>query len=283
MGKNLFAAAAVAALLLGSPPPAEAEKAQGGWTLAQSLGGAINPLAAEYAVRVFRTRPLFPGRAGRLWESARIEAGFHNALTPAYDTFSVFVLVEPAAVFDLHLSAGVRGYYDLFGFGYTPLAGFDAPFDASTRRNLDRSGEAGFRYSATPTLKGALGPLLFSHSAGFVLLDMRGADTAEDHYFEPVSNAILARFGGYLSNDSLLAYDFGGGFLGGLAHSFLFVPASSYVSQKILAVCRVSLPMGERVDFSAAFLGGVFLRDRYHSYRDGTVHLAAQGGMRVRL
>ncbi len=281
MRKSLLLAAAAAILFV--PPSAAAEKASAGWSLAGSLGASVNPLGVENSVRVYRTFPLFPGRTGPLWDSARLEAGFHNSLTPASDTFSVYARIEPVAVVDLHLSAGIRGYYDLFGFGYTPLAGYDAPFDSDTRRDIERSEEAGFRYSATPTIKGALGPVFFSSSTSFVLFDMRGAGPPEDYYFEPVSHGVLKKFGGYLSSDTFLLYDFGRGILGGLAHSYIYFPGSSSVTQRIAAAGHAEIPAGRSMTFSASILGGVFLRHRYYSYRDGKVWFAVQAGMMVKL
>lgn len=282
MKKLLVIAAVCVVFLLPVSRPA-AEKAVAGWNLTQSLGASINPLGLDAATRLFYTLPLFPARTGALWDSARIEAGFHNSLTPSYDTFSAFIRFEPAAVFDLHLSAGIRSFYDTFAFGYTPLAGYDVPFDSSTRADLDRTGAAGFRYSATPTLKGGAGPFLFASATGFVLFDMRGADPDEDHYFEPVSNAVLKKFDGYITNDTLVLYDFGRGILGGVSHYFLYVPGSEYVSRRVTLICHVSRALGRNMTGTLSVMGGTYLRDRYNTWRDGRMYAAVQAGVGLKL
>lgn len=269
--------------IFGAEPVAPA-KVSPGWILTQTAGGSVNPLGIEIGTRLYYRFPIFPGRTGPLWDSARVEAGLHNSLSPAYDTLSAFLRIEPIAVFDLHLSAGVRGCYDLFGFGYTPLIGYEAPFGPGARADLDRKNGIGFRYSVTPTLKGAAGDFLFATTTGFVIYDMRGAsDGAEDYFYEPSADAVLKSTDLIVTNDTVLLYRFGDGILGGLSHYFLFVPGSEYVSERIAMIGILSRTLRRDLSGTLVVLGGTYLRDRHNSYRDRKVYAALQAGMTMKL
>jgi hypothetical protein len=267
------------------PPAAvQADKAAAGWQLAQSAGGSVNPLGLELGTRLYYQLPLFPALGGPLWDSARVEAGLHNSLTPAYDNLSAFLRIEPVAVFDLHLSAGVRGCYDILGFGYTPMPGYDASFSPKVRADLDRESGLGFRYSVSPTLKGAAGSFLFATSTSFVLFDMRGLpDGAGDYFYEPAADTILKRTDFFISNDTVLLHRFRDDILGGVSHYFLFVPGSEYVSERLALIGILSRTLRSGLTGTLAVLGGTYIRDRHNSYRDGKVYAALQAGLTLKL
>jgi hypothetical protein len=259
------------------------EKARPGWTFGQSAGGSVNPLGLTIDSRIFYTWPLFRGLRGDLWNSSRIEAGLHNSLTPAFDTVSVFIRFEPLAVFDIYASAGLRGYYDLFGFGYAPLGGYDAPWDSATLKDSERFTAGAFRYSFTATLKGAAGPFRFASATTCTVYDVLRADSGSDYYFDPSADTALKRFDGFITNDTVLLYTIVPGIQAGGTHFFLYVPGSAYVSQRAALLCRVEGSLGPSVTASAAFLGGAYLRNRYNSCKDGKIYAALQAGITVKL
>jgi hypothetical protein len=288
MGKSFFLAL-WAALVLAAPIRAEdaSSKALPGWTLTKSAGGSVNPLGLASDNRVFYTLPLFPGLSGALWDSSRIEAGFHDTLSPAFAAISAFVRFEPLAVFDLYASAGLRGYYDFFGFGYTPLAGYGAAWDSEARKDADRSSAAGFRYSFAATAKGAVGPFVFASATGCTVYDMFQAPGCLDYYYDPASDTALKLFDGFLTNDSLAMYTFvpEGEFLvrGGLVHTFLYVPGSDYVSRRLCLAGRIEADAAPAARGFVTLLAGVFLQDRYNSWKDGNVYAGVQAGVTVKL
>jgi hypothetical protein len=290
MERRFFLAVA-AALIAAALSPAAAEEAlpagaglktRSGWTFNQSAGGSVNPLGLTLDTRIFYTWPLFPGLSGVLWDSCRVEAGLHNALTPAFDTLSVFVRAEPVAFFDFTASAGPRGFFDAFGFGYTPLAGYEASWDSRGRKDAERGGAAGFRYSFTAAVKGAAGPFVFASATSSTVYDMFETPGGGQYYYDPSSDTALKRFDGFMTNDSLVLYTFTEGLRGGLVHTFLYVPGSEYVSRRLCLLGRVEGNLKPLTVF-AAVLGGVFLRDRYNSWKDGGFYAAAQAGVTMKI
>jgi hypothetical protein len=262
-------------------------KTQGGLNFSQSLAGQVNPLGLSADSRLFYTLPLFPHASGPLWDASRVEAGVHNALTPAFDTLSVFVRAQPIAFFDFAASAGLRGYYDAFGYGYTPLADYAASWDSRDRKDAERFRAAGFRYGFTATLKAAAGPFVFASATSATLYDMFDAPGGRDYYYDPSADAALKRFDGFLTNDSLVMYTLVSerDFLAraGFVHTFVFVPSSDHVSRRLCLAGRLETDLGPRLEAFAAVLGGVFLRDRYNSWRDGKLYAALQTGLTVKL
>jgi len=254
-----------------------AEKVREGWMLGTSLSGSLNPLGADLGTKVSYLVPLKRAGSGPLWDSAAVEAGLQNSLTPAYEQISAFFRYEPVAVFDLTLQAGFRYAYDLLGFGFTRIAGRDAAYDSSTRRDLSRTSGPGLRFSLNPTLKAAFGGFVFVSSFVFTLYDMRG--TQDDGYFyEPSSDKVLEVVGGTISNDTLAVFEVARDVYAGILHSYLVVPGSGEVTDRLAAAGSFSVRMGGKGVFSFSLLAGANLVDEYHSFRDGKVYLAAKAG-----
>jgi hypothetical protein len=259
-------------------------KTQSGWSFSQSLAGQVNPLGLSADSRLFYTWPLFPEKRGLLWDTCRVEAGAHNSLTPAFNTLSAFVRVEPIAFFDFTASAGLRGYYDAFGYGYTPLADYAASWDSGDRKDSERFHAAGFRYSFTATLKAAAGPFVFGSATSCVIYDMRETPGGASHYYDPSSDTALRLFDGFLTNDSLLLYAIPNlpSLRLGIAHNVLYVPGAQYSSRRLCAIGRLEGDLGP-LKASATILGGVFLQDRYYSWKTGKLYAALQTGFTVKL
>ncbi|MDR3200515.1 MAG: hypothetical protein LBT68_03550 [Spirochaetales bacterium] len=258
-------------------------KIQEGWRTSRSAAGQMNPLGLSIDLRLFYVWPLYGEKRGLLWDNCRVEAGLHNSLTPAFDTLSAFVRVEPVAFFDVSAQAGLRGYYDTFGFGYTPLAGYGASWDSRDRKDAERSTATGFRYSFTATLKGAAGPFVFASATSCTIYDMFETSGGLDYYYDPSADTALRRFDGFITNDSLVLYTFAEGLQGGLVHGFLYVPGSEYVSRRLCLLGRIEGKLNPSCTAFAAVLGGVFLRDRYNSWKDGRLYAAVQAGINVKL
>ena len=281
MGKKVFLALVCAALAGVLLPAEEAAKTREGWSLGQSAAGQMNPLGLSVDTRVFYTWPLYAEKQGILWDTCRVEAGFANSLTPAFDTVSVFACVEPIAFFDIAASAGARAYCDLLGYGFTPRSDYDDPWDAKARKNADRSSAAGFRYNLTATFKGAAGPFVFGSATGFTLYDIRWTGREADYYYDPSADTTLKPTDGFFVNDSLALYTCAQSPLvrAGLLHTFLYVPGSRYVSRRLCLMGRVEGALSPSVKAFATLLGGAFLQDRYYSRKDGKLYAAFQAGI----
>jgi hypothetical protein len=261
-------------------------KTKDGWFFSQSVAGQVNPPGLSIDSRVFYVWPLYREKRGILWDTSRVEAGLYNSLTPAFDTLSAFVRVEPVAFFDLSASAGLRGYYDAFGYGFTPRGDYDSSWASRDRKDAERDAAAGFRYSAAATLKGALGPLVFASATTYTVYDMFHAPGNASYYYDPSADTNLKNFDGFLTNDSLVLYTITEGDLllrAGFLHTFLYVPFSDYVSRRLCLLCRIEGDLSPSLRLFAAVLGGAFLQDRYYSWKDGKIYAAVQAGIKVKL
>jgi hypothetical protein len=260
---------------------------QEGWYTSRTLSGQMNPLGLSLDERLFYTWPLYEQKRGVLWNTCRVDAGLHDSLTPAFYTLSAFVRVQPIAFFDAAAYAGLRGYYDVFGYGYTPLAAYEASWDSEDRSDARRSTAAGARYSLAATFKGAAGGFVFASATVFTVYDMLRATGGMDYYYEPSSDTALKLFDAFLTNDSLVLYTLiqEGDFLvrGGFVHTFLHVPSSDYVSRRLCFAGRIEGNVMPAATGFVTLLAGVFLQDRYNSWKDGKVYAAVQAGITAKL
>jgi hypothetical protein len=176
------------------------------------------------------------------------------------------------------MSGGIRYAYDALGFGYTPVSGYDAPFDADTRKEIDRKNGFGFRYQISPTLQGAWGNLLFATTTHWVFFDMRGIEgVANEYFYEPSANLVLKQKDSYWGNDSVLAYRFEEtGFTGGVLHSITYVPGSGYITERISLLGNYSGVVSERIGLSITMLIGFYPQDQYLSWDTGKLYGALQ-------
>ena len=277
--------ACVCAAFLSFGLPAEEEKAEKGWSFGNNLAVQVNPLGLTMDTRLWHTWPLFSDKQGILWNTARVDAGLHNSAAPAYNTLSVFVRVEPLAFFDFLAHAGLRTYYDVFGYGYTPLESYGASWDARDRKDSPRYEAAALRYGFTATLKGAVGPFVFGSATSLIISDMFSPRGGKDYYYDPTAETALALFDGFLTNDSLVLYTFSRAPVvrAGLLHGFLYVPGSEYSSRRLCFLGRIEGGPGKSLKLFGTLLCGVFLKDRYYSWKTGKINAAVQTGIAMKL
>ncbi len=248
------------------------------WIWSQSVSGSMNPLGLDLTSRIAYQSTLYEGKKGILWDSTLWEAGLENSLTPAYDTLSFFFHIVPIAFFDLRLLAGVRYAYDALGFGYTPLADYDSPFDGDARKAIDRKDGYGVRYQISPTLQGAWGNFVFATTTHWVFFDMGGVeDVNENYFYEPSANVVLKRTDMYWANDTVLAYRFTQkGLLAGILHSITYVPGSGYITERVSLVGNYGGNLSQKVGLSITALIGFYPQDKYLSYDRGKLYGALQ-------
>ncbi len=264
---------------------AEEESATSKWAWSQSISGSVNPLGLDVTSRISYQSPLYEGKKGILWESTLWEVGLENSLTPAYDSLSLLFHVVPIAFFDLRVMGGFRYAYDALGFGYTPLAAYDSPFDRDTRKQIDRTSGLGFRYQVSPTLQGAWNNFVFATTTHWVYFDMRGiGETGQEYFYEPSVNVVLKQTDLYWGNDTILAYRFRGkGLIAGLLHSITYVPGSGYITERISLLGNYSYPLPGTLSLSISALVGFYPQDRYLSYDTGKLYGALQVKLQGRM
>jgi hypothetical protein len=266
-----------------SDGPAAARGVREGWYTARTLSAQVNPLGLSLDARFFYTWPLYGKKRGVLWDNSRVDVGMYDSLTPAFYTLSAFVRAEPIAFFDVAAYAGLRGYFDNLGYGYTPLAARDASWAPGDREDAQRGTAAAARYSVAATVKGAAADFVFASSTVFTVYDMLRATGGMDYYYDPSSDTALKLFDGFLTNDSLALYTIvrDGDFFarGGVLHTFLYVPSSDYVSRRLCAALRFEADVNPAARGFLTILAGVFLQDRYNSWKDGKIYAAVQAGL----
>jgi hypothetical protein len=264
------------AIILGLASASFAESPRKGLFLDQGLQASYNSLGVQLATKLFYRQPLAMG-SGILWESAKVELGAKNSLSPAYDLIGAYVDIEPIAVFDLELSAQFAGYFDALGYGFHDLAGYDSSFDSSALDKLEAKNATGFILSAAPTFKIAFGPI--------AVLDTLNAhyfrvDGGSGYFYEAMGNCVLAKNGVELFNDAYALWRFPFGLMAGLNDSVLYVPDSGYTSHTLQAVGVYTRTFSEKLDFYAALMAGIYLADRYY---DHYLHAAGQVGITLAL
>ncbi|MDR2589106.1 MAG: hypothetical protein LBC67_06730 [Spirochaetales bacterium] len=265
-----------------TPAPKD-KKDPAGWRLSAGIGASVNPLGLTQDTRIYYSQPLFPNLQGLLWDSSRIEAGLHNALTPAFDTLSAYVRIVPVAILDICASAGLSTYYNTFGYGYSPLSGYSAEWDSRALDKEERTSAEAFQYNLTAVLQGKAGPLSFLCATGITLYDLFRPRTGPGYYYDPSSDTALKRRDSFLTNDTLVLYSLSPRLTAGLMHSLLWVPASGYSSRRISLLCRAESPLGPRLTAAAALVTGLFLKDKYNSYKEGKIYAALQAGITLKL
>jgi hypothetical protein len=79
-----------------------------------------------------------------------------------------------------------------------------------------------------------VGDILFASTFHGVVYDMQSLkDVEESYFYEPSANLVLKKRDGYVGNETVLAYRYSGtGFLLGVIHAILYVPASGYVTER---------------------------------------------------
>jgi hypothetical protein len=209
-------------------------------------------------------------KEGILWESTKIDFGLQNNLSPAYDMIGVFVDIAPIAIFDLALTAQAVGYYNFLGFGFYTLPsgtgpglGYDADFNDSALSALTSKNTIGFSLSATPTFKIAFGPFAIADSFSFIFFSV---DDGNGFFYEVVNNTVLAKNDYELINNAYLLYTVVPGVLVGLNDYVLCVPASGYVSHRLVAMGIYTMTFSPRLSFNAVLQLGTFLADKYMLY-----------------
>jgi len=253
-----------------------AEKTRQGTGLDQDVQASINPLGLQFVTKVFYRMP-FIQQEGMLWESTKVEVGVQNNLSPAYDLIGPYIDFSPIAVFDIYLGAQAAGYFNGLGFGFYELSGYGAAFDDSALSGLPSKNSQGWLLTAAPTLKFAWGPLVALDTFSLFYFY---ADNGSGYFLERIGNVVLAKSDIELQNQAYLLYTIADGIYAGLNDMVLTVPASGYVSHRLVAMGIYSTKLSDMVSLNAVLQLGTYLADRYFQY---AFYAAAQVGVSLAL
>lgn len=281
--------------------------AEPGWTFSQGVAALRRPLGVSLNSRIRYTLPLYRDRSGLLWDSAKIELGFNNQLSPAFDDLAVEIMIEPVAIFDVTARAGVRYAYDGLGFGFAALESYDADYE--DRGALPYRSALGLFAAMTPRLKAQVGPIIVANALSVMYFDFSG--TGDSHFYEQAADIALATRDHILQNTMLLLYDLpvrdrrvvDNSHVGaprvvsdspvvrasrvvraGVTYLFLRVPGSGEQTQRIAVVGLWEEPIGRSPwRLSAALVLGPYLEHRYYEAAPADLFAAGQISVARRL
>lgn len=238
-----------------------AEQIQSGFFSEQSFAASVQPSGAQSATKLFYRIPLYE-KNGVLWESAKIDAGLDNRLTPSYEVPFLFVDVSPIAFLDIRARAGYMQFYRALGYGFTQLQSYDAEYSNSGRSRLHRQNKGGFWADCAPSLRLACGPLAFVNTFTLTFVDFG----AHGYFYEPYEDVVLRCTDHTFMNDTILVWRFGALALG-VDHFIIDVPGSGYVSEAVSALAAFSRKADADAEWYAGTKAGMYLRNRYYRSR----------------
>ncbi len=180
-----------------------ATAAERGFYSSASAAGGINPSAAKLSAEVLYRLPLFSD-TGELWNTSCIDLGLEGSVTPADYSGSMFINVEPVAVFNLKFTASVQRYYTGFGYGYNRMDSPDSDYSSSARDDIDKEKKTAYKYSAEPTFKFKYSRIIFVNKFALNYIDTK---TGDKYYYEPYSDSIHKRKDYDYSNSTSILFE----------------------------------------------------------------------------
>lgn len=188
-------------VLAGGASAEEVERTWGGGIAAQ-----VNPAGIRVDLHGGLRRRLF-GSTSPLLKDARVEVGFTEQLSPAYNRLGVHVVVSPLSILDLKAGVDGFGYFGTFGH-LVAFPSYDSDFGDDARRAIRDQAVArvGARLYLSPTLKFRRGRVSVRLSADFDWWRPRNAPRS--FYYEPFSGTLMNAEGDALvSGGNLLLVD----------------------------------------------------------------------------
>lgn len=251
----------------------------------QQLGTSYNPLGLSLQSRLSLQVPLYRNLEGVLWDSAKVEAGVINRLTPAFDDVGGEVYFEPIAVADVRARFVLRQMFDGLGNGYAPLDGPDVNYGPSA--DLDRYTRTGTMIEVVPRFKIALGPFVAFDSVTFRRVEMQEKDDESGWFYEPLGDVAQENGEWQLLNSAVVLWDTplareSRQFLIGVDYSLISVDMDDPEWQRVSLMSVWSAPDlfgGEGPAFSLIGILGGYLEHRYYSLADGEPYVAVQAGL----
>jgi len=242
-----------------------AEKAEKGFVLTNTLKGRANPAGGALETILYYRIPLF-GKDGRLWESAHVDIGLSNYLSPAFNTTSIYLNIEPIAIFDVTVTYGVQAGYDVFNRGISRLPSDTSPTDADSLDTYSR-GAADLAYvtKIAPRIKLALGPILLAHVFRYNAYDFTTINNKSNYMIELDTRFTAKDY--MLENSSFVLYQFNKKFRAGLNYYNISTPSHNYTSNRLSVLGNYKHNFSEKLQLSTTLLAGYYLsHENYTSF-----------------
>jgi hypothetical protein len=220
----------------------------------QSAGFSLNPLGVLLDTRALYRIPLSKSE-NVLWKSTKLDIGLANEWTPADDFLGVRVTCEPIAIFDITLRAGYYGMFNVFGYGYYPMATATSDYGDSARKNP--LSVNGWWCSAAPNLKLKLGRFIAVDCVTANLFDMKRSG----YFLEVRSYAIHKTQDIDIQNDAYALVEINKLIMTGLNYHLLSVLGTNVFSDRLSAMAIVT-PEWKRFESTfLAVVAGLYFRD----------------------
>jgi hypothetical protein len=247
------------------------------WLLTQNLAVQRRPIGVSLGTRLVRSVPLYDARSGILWDTARIEVGIANQLTPAFDNLAAEVFLEPIAVFDIRVRVGARFAFDALGSGYAPLESYTADYENPNR--LSYRSDVGTFVTVTPRLKAQVGPVVVLNA--FEVTRFSFPTAPQTHHYEQLYDVTLRRCDTVWRNSSAALWSWAGNtdrsLLTGLELGATRVPAHGSGTTRVSGVAAYERAIAnDGWTLSAAVVAGLYASHRYYDPTIDDLYTAAR-------
>lgn len=256
-----------------------AAKATQGFNFSQGLGASYNPLGVALDTTFFYRLPLSDS-SEMLWESMKIDFGIKNSLTPADDRLSVFINIEPIAVFDVTLHVGYTGMYKLLGYGFVDVPNGRSSLSEASIAGIPQQDKGGLFIKASPEFKVQFGPVILVDALDFLYINVG----SEDKYYNDRKEAIVMKYADSLMINNVYAlYDFSNGLYAGLNYYILWNTVTAWGTQYLAALGAYDWKLDMQSSVSFNLLVGWYFYDGYTQYNTGFPYLAFQATYNLKL
>jgi len=253
-----------------------AEQALKGFVLTNTVKGRLSPSGGVLNSLLYYRFPLF-GRYEKLWRSAHLDVGVSNTVSPAFDTFSIYINFEPIAVFDITLVSGIQSAYNTFDHGITKLPSSDSSTDEVSLDTYKRGEtDTGYLTKVAPRIKAAIGPLLLAHV--FTYNSYNYTTINSDSIYISELDTRMHPKDSILENSSYLLYKFDKRFRVGINYYAISTPTHKYSSNRLSLVSNYTHQFSRKVKLSTATLAGIYL-----SHENFKAFFALQCSVRVKI
>jgi hypothetical protein len=237
-------------------------KVEGGFHFSQGLAGSYNALGAALDTTFLYRIPL-SSSTDMLWETMKIDIGVKNSLTPADERLTLYMNIEPIAIFDISVNAGLTEMYKLLGYGFVEVPASTSPLSDAYTTNLVQQDKLGFFLKVSPEFKVQVGPFILVDALDYVYLSVGG----EEKFFNDRKEAAVLKFSDSLIVNNVYAlYDFSNGWFAGLNYFLLINPSSGFGTQYLAGLGAYTWKLDKVSDLSFNLLIGWYLKDDFQQY-----------------
>lgn len=266
-------------MLMFSFSAAFAAKAQQGFNFSQGLGASYNGLGVALDTSFYYRIPLSDS-TDILWESMKIDIGVKNSLTPADDRITLYMNIEPIAIFDVSLNVGFTGMYKLLGFGFVDVGSYTSPLSDAVVTNLTQQDKGGLFVKLSPEFKVQFGPLILVDAFDYIYINVGNENS---YYFDRKEAIVMKYADNCMINNVYALFDLSNGFFAGLNYYLLWNPSTSLGTQYIAALGAYDWKLDKTSTLSFNLLLGWYLYDGFSQYRMNIPYIAAQATYNLKL